>query len=405
MRTGVSVMVWAAVAGPLACAPKLRAGEVAEVRASLDEGRAGGGGIDLAVGRVLGLGAPIAGAQTPGLSLELLVTEHGFSGLALDVDATAARALDAFVNGAEVDVDAALTGLGEPGLASREMRTLLLWMRAYNLQQPFYPQGQPHPMAPGYVPSANEGAVVRRVRVFGLDPRDGDAAAAVVLAYFDRVDPAYVATARSLLAGGVQLGVEAVLQRLDDRREAYAKGDAAAWVDARQQAEVTAQARRMAETWEFEAREFARARNAEWALAQLDGGKLLVMADNRQVAAEVPGAAPSMGNFIKQWLGADYRAFGAIYTGGQVRGEGCSVTLIEVEEGSFEAALAGLNGGWIDLRGRTGLWVRPQRIGGETLRPALAFDGLWVVPQVEPATPLDPRCGAHEAASRDATKP
>lgn len=369
------------------CAPRLDAAELASL-AHTSEARAGG---DLAAGfvkfvgaaRIVGLGTAVAGAaDVPGLAehglFAALVGRRGFSGLALDVDATAARALDEYVGGGAVDVAAALAALGDPALATAEFAALLAWMRGHN------------------APSAAAGGSSerRRLRVFGLDPRDADAAMAVVLAYLERVDPAYVPEARSLLRGD-QLAIDRVLQRLDERRDVYVQTGVAAWVDARQQAEVTAQARRMAETWEFEAREFARARNAEWALAQLDGGNLVIVAHNRHVAAVVPGAAPSMGNYLRQWFAAEYRAIGASYAGGQARGEGCAVTAVVPEAGSLEAALASSGESYtlVDLRGRGGALARPQRLHGEVMRPAAAFDGVWTIARARPATPLGGGCG------------
>lgn len=367
------------------CAPQLNAAEVGSlVRASA--GRAGTdetGALLQIVGaaRIVGLGFPVAGASAvPGLMERsmyvTLFASAGFSGLALDVDATAARGLDAYIEGQEVDIDATLDALGEPGLATTELRGMLAWMREYNLADVKRP---------------------RRLRVFGLDPRDAEAATAVVLAYLEKVDPAYVPEARSLLRGD-QLAIDTVIKKLDERREVYGASGAAAFIDARQQAEVVAQARRMAETWEFEAREFARARNAEWALAQLDGGRLIVVAHNRHVAAEVPGAAPSMGNFLRQWLGAEYRPIAASYAGGRVRGEGCTEVVVITEPGSLDAALAAGGEGYalVDLRGQQGALARPQRLRDETLRPAVAFDAIWTIAQVAPATPLGDRCTRSE---------
>lgn len=367
------------------CAPQLNAAEVGSlVRASA--GRAGTdetGALLQIVGaaRIVGLGFPVAGASAvPGLMERsmyvTLFASAGFSGLALDVDATAARGLDAYIEGQEVDIDATLDALGEPGLATTELRGMLAWMREYNLA---------------------DGKRPRRLRVFGLDPRDAEAATAVVLAYLGRVDPAYVPEARSLLRGD-QLAIDTVVKKIDERREVYGASGAAAYIDARQQAEVVAQARRMAETWEFEAREFARARNAEWALAQLDGGRLIVVAHNRHVAAEVPGAAPSMGNFLRQWLGAEYRPIAASYAGGRVRGEGCTEVVVITEPGSLDAALAAGGEGYalVDLRGQQGALARPQRLRDETLRPAVAFDAIWTIGQVTPATPLGDRCTRRE---------
>lgn len=143
-------------------------------------------------------------------------------------------------------------------------------------------------------------------------------------------------------------------------------------------------------------REFARARNVAWAQAQLDGGGLMVVAADRQVAAVAPGPAPSMGNFLRHWLGADYRAIGASFAGGQVRGHGCVVVPVTVESGSLDAALVGPADVWIDLRGRTGVWARPLRLGGETLRPTAAFDAIAAYVHVEPAQCTEDDASRHK---------
>ena len=345
--------------------------------------------------RIVGLGQPGPGArELPRVYhrfVRYLVEETGFTGLALDADATATLTLDAYVGGAELELEAALLALGDRGLATAELRDLLLWMRA-------------HSRGPGV-----------RLRVFGLDPRDPAAAATVVLGYLERVDAAYVPEARSLLASGQQLGVDAVLARLDQRRDAYlAAADPAAWATARQQAEVVAQARRMAETWEFEAGEFARARNVEWSLAQLGPrGKLIVWADNQRIAAQVAGAAPSMGDFLRQWFAADYRPIAASFAGGALlvatsEQRLCGAPLPPPRAGSLDAALAGLGAPLvlIDLRGRSEPELRaPQELRSFTgaqaeptrVRPAIAFDAVLAVHSVRPATPLGtgPEAAAH----------
>lgn len=353
------------------CAPQLDVAEVTElVRASQEAPDLAAVWQFVGAARIVGMGEPTPGALDVEL-LTMLMQGREVGGLALDVDATAARALDAYVLGGEVDVDAALHALGEPGLATVEFRGVLERVRGRN--------------------GGSEG---RKLRVFGLDPRDGDAAAGVVLAFLERVDPAYVPTARSMFKSGEQLAVDQVLARLDEKREAYAAPDVAAYVDARQQAEVAAQARRMVETWEFEAREFARARNAEWALGQTEGGRLIVVASNRQIAAEVPGAAPSMGNFLRQWLAREYRPIAVSAAGGQVRGADCAVEAVGVEAGSVEAGLAAAGGAvvLVDLRGQQGALARPQRLHGETLRPSVAFDAIWAGGRARPATALGGGC-------------
>ena len=342
--------------------------------------------------RIVGLGQPGPGARELTRLyhrvLRLLVEETGFTGLALDADATAALALDAFVRGEAVDLDAALLALGDRNLATVELGDLLRGLREHNRAR---------------------GAAVR---VFGLVADDPEAAAAIVLAYLRTVDAAYVPEARSLLAGGQQLGVDAVRARLDERQGDYvAKSSAAAWVTARQQTELVAQARRVAETWEFEAVEFARARNAEWALTQLGpAGKLVIWADNRSVAKQVPGAAPAMGDFLRQWFPTDYRAIAASFAGGSVlaaRDEQtlCGVVLPAPRPGSLDAALASdAPIVLLDLRRRTEAELRRPQVlrslaGGRAqdsvLRPAIALDAILGLRRVQPTTPL--AAGPHAA--------
>ncbi len=343
--------------------------------------------------RVLALGQPGPGShELPRLLHRLfqhLSEQSGFTGLALVTDSTAALRLDAYVQGGTQDLDAALLGLGDRGLATTELRALLTWARERN--------------ASGLQPP---------LRVFGLDPRDPDAAAAIVLAYLERTDPSYVLKARSLLAGDRPLGVEAVLTHLDEGRAALvAASDADSWALVRQQAELVAQARRMSESWEFEAGEFARARNVEWALTQLGPrGKLLVWADNLGVAAQVLGSAPAMGDFLRQWLGADYRAIAVTFTGGSLLVARdpqnlCAAPLTPPRPGSLDAALAGKGLTLVDLRGATDPALqRPQRLRGfsgaraedQRIRPAIAFDAILNFPWVGPATPIG--AGMHAAA-------
>ncbi len=342
--------------------------------------------------RVLALGEPGPGShelpQLVHMLFRHLSEQSGFSGLALTADGTAALRLDAYVLGAADDVDAALLGLGDRDLATAELRALLVWARERN--------------ASGSQPP---------LRVFGLDPGDPVAAAAVVLAYLERSDPSYVPTARSLLTDERRLGAETVITRLDATRDALiAASDAQRWALARQQAELVAQARGMAESWEFEAREFARARNVEWSLAQLGPrGKLLVWADNLGVAAQVPGAAPSMGDFLRQWLGADYRTIAVSFAGGSLligrdADNLCAVPLAPPRPGSLDAALVGPGLMLVDLRGDPDPALqRPQRLRGfvgaraqdHRLRPARAFDAILGLPRVGPAVPI--AAGAHAA--------
>jgi erythromycin esterase len=336
--------------------------------------------------RVVGLGQPGPGVREltrlHHRFLRLLVEQAGFTGLALDVDATTAVALDHHVRGGDTDLGATLLALGDRSFATVELRAVLQWMRSHN---------QAHHAD---------------LRVFGLAPGDPDAAAALVLTWLAEVDPAYVPEARLKLASADLRAIDGVLARLDERRPALiAASSRDAWASARQQAELVAQARRMAESWEYEAGEFVRARNVEWSLAQLGpGGKLVVFSDNRRVAAEVPGNSPAMGDFLRQWLTDDYLAVASSVTTGDrlVARDAdslCGAKLPPARPGSLDAALAGpLRFRLIDLRPlRAPALARPQRLrtfaGADTsdirLRPALAFDAILGVQHTHAATPLD----------------
>lgn len=334
--------------------------------------------------RVVGLGQPGPGAREltrlHHRFLRFLVEHAGFTGLALDIDATLAVTLDRHVRGGNDDLDAALLALGDRTISTTELRDTLAWMRSHNQ------------------------ATRADLRVFGLAAGDPDAAAALVIAWLSRADPAYVPEARSKLGSADVRAVEGVLARLDQRRaELIANTSRDAWASARQQAELVAQARRMAESWEYEAGEFGRARNVEWSLAQLGPqGKLVVWADNRRVAAEVPGNTPVMGDFLRQWLAADYRAIATSVAAGArlvARDDHtwCGAALPPPHPRSLDAALAGPPLVLVDMHARSSpALAAPQRLRGFLadavydlrLRPAIAFDAIVGMQHVHPATPL-----------------
>ena len=391
-----------------ACAPRLAPGLLA---AHEPAGQPQGDDPDAPLADLAGLRAIVGPARVVGLGqpgpgvheltrlhhrfLRALVEQAGFTGLALDVDATTAVALDRHVRGDAVDLDATLLKLGDRSFATVELRAVLQWMRAHN-------QAEPAPPA--------------ALRVFGLVPGDPEAALALVLAWLERADPAYVPEARSQLGSGDLLVIEAVLARLDERRAALiAASDRDAWASARQQAELIAQHWRLAVSWDHEAGEFMRARSVEWSLAQLGpAGKLMVWADNRRVAAEVPGNSPSMGDFLRQWLAADYVAIAtSVADGGHlvVRDAEtvCGARLPPPRPGSLDAALAGpLPVTLVDLRTRHDpALAAAQRlrsfadgsVGDLRVRPALAFDALVGLRHAHPAVPL--AAGAHAGQSAE----
>ena len=128
-----------------------------------------------------------------------------------------------------------------------------------------------------------------------------------------------------------------------------------------------------------------------------------------QARACIYKPAPSMGDFLRQWLGADYRAVAVTFASGSVLvardGEDlCAAPLPPPRRGSLDAALAAPGLALADLRGDVHPALRrPQRMRGfsgvrardRRLRPAIAFDAILNLPRVEAAIPLG--AGAHAA--------
>ncbi|WAS90230.1 erythromycin esterase family protein [Nannocystis punicea] len=286
--------------------------------------------------RVIGLGRPLAGGhEFVVLARELflaLVRDHGVTGLALDVSIQAGFALDAWVTAAgapDLDaLDAILLDLEEPALRTAELRDFIAAVRAHNAAGP-----------------------KTMLRVHGTDPGELDAVARGFLAYLQAVDPEHAAKATTILRGGDGPGLMALLKRLDEQRPAYVeRSSASAYARARMQAEAAVQLLDQAESWAFDAPEFHRARNLDLAL-QLGGpgNKLFFWGENRRAAADVPGAAPSVGEYLRQWHGRGYVAIGGLFVRGRAvleRTDGrlCPLDLPPAPSGSFDAVFAGLAG-------------------------------------------------------------
>jgi erythromycin esterase-like protein len=366
----------------------------------------------LAGARVISLGRPLAGGREfIALARALffaLVADHGVTGLALDVDISSGFALDAWASAAgEPDLDALdaiVFELAEPALRTAELRDFIAAIRAHN--------------------ASHDRKVT--LHIHGTDPGELDAAARAAVAYLQQVDPEYAGRAAAILRGGDGPTIAGLLQRLDDRRAAYvAASSSAAYARARMQAEAAVQLLDHAESWAFDAPEFHRARNLDLAL-QLAGpaSKLLFWAENRRAAADVPGAAPSAGEYLRQWHGRAHLAVGGVFVRGRALleregGRLCPTDLPPAPSGSFDAVFADLPAPALlavaDLLRAPGL-ARVVR-GKPAIRAiegaydpadaaryddlykslATAFDALLVVPTVTAAAPM-PDLGKPDAA-------
>jgi erythromycin esterase-like protein len=110
-----------------------------------------------------------------------LVTERGFTGVAIEGDWDDAARVNAYVRGGAGTADDALAAFDDfPAWMWRnaEMRDFVRWLRDHNAARP----------------------PAERVGVYGIDVQDLTGPTATVLAYLDAVDPAAAARARALYA-------------------------------------------------------------------------------------------------------------------------------------------------------------------------------------------------------------
>lgn len=336
-RISLLLALLAACAGPRALKPAARA----ELGALATRGALAGDPLPpealapiaarLDAARIIGLGRPLAGAREfPTLAralLRALVARHALTGLILDIDVQTGLRLNDWANGRGGDLDALLLELDEPALRNADVGALLAAVREHN-------------ESPDRKVS---------LTIHGTDPGEAEPAVAAAVAYLRAVDPAYADEGSTLLRSGDAQAVAGVIARLDARRDEYAgKSSPAAFARARLQAEVAAQVFEHAETWAFDGPEFHRARNVDLAL-QFHGpaGKLLLWAENRRVAGDVPGQSPSVGEYLRRWHGARYVAIGGLFVRGvslveEAGPKLCPVALPPAPSGSFDAVFADL---------------------------------------------------------------
>ncbi|MET4927310.1 erythromycin esterase family protein, partial [Streptomyces sp. PSRA5] len=121
--------------------------------------------------RIVGLGESTHGTreffQLKHRLLEYLVTELGFTTLAMEASASAGPAVDAYVRGGVGDPAQVLTGLGFWTWRTEEVLDMIEWMRAYN-------DGRP----------ADE-----QIRFAGIDPQRSGDSLAVLEAFLTSVAP------------------------------------------------------------------------------------------------------------------------------------------------------------------------------------------------------------------------
>ncbi|HEY8375662.1 MAG TPA: erythromycin esterase family protein, partial [Nannocystis sp.] len=238
-----------------------------------------------------------------------------------------------------------------------------------------------------------------------------------IVAYLQQVDPDFAPRAAAILRSGDHAALTGLLRRLDDARGDYvARSSPAAYARARLHAEAAVQLLDHAESWAFGAAEFHHARNLDLALQLAgDAHKVLLWTENRRAAADVPGAAPSAGEYLRTWHGAAHLALGGVFVRGRALTERagdrlCPTELPPAPSGSFDAAFADLPGPALLLV--PDLLVRPALARALRRKPAIraiegpydpdspgryddlyksldtAFDALLVIPVVTAAAPV-----------------
>jgi erythromycin esterase len=268
--------------------------------------------------RVVGLGEATHGnhefQRLKHRLIEYLVSEKGFSIVAIEANQPECRAINEYVLHGKGDARTALEGIYFWSLNTEEMLALIEWMRAWNAEHE------------------------HKVQFAGFDMQRTEVARENVAAFVERVEPARARTILKMLAS-----TEPSLAALADLAKRFdasqvpwtAATDPVAYATARHDLAILQQqaARRTESTvyGRFEARDRAMADNIEWLLAQQPReARMIVWAHNVHVALDLE-IRRNMGHHVRKRLGGDYVAFGFLFGYGNVRALGD-----DVKRGSLE---------------------------------------------------------------------
>lgn len=273
--------------------------------------------------RLVGLGEATHGTreffQLKHRIVQLLVTELGFTGFAIEAGWAEALAINDYVLGGPGDAAALLAGLGVWPWQTEEVVELIEWIRRYNADP----------------------AHAKKVTFHGFDMQRTDEAARRVAAYLAGVDPA--AASAALPGDGAALRA-----RLVAHQDTYvARAGLAAWTLAEHCATILVQAERWRSTGKRgPVRDRAMAENIRWIAEQAGpGAKLVLWAHNGHVSFRQNWMYPA-GMHLRAWYGADYLAIGFLFDEGRFQAmAGEPPRLVEVQvppapDRFFEAALA-----------------------------------------------------------------
>ncbi|MET8450820.1 erythromycin esterase family protein [Streptomyces sp. NPDC005209] len=276
--------------------------------------------------RVLGMGEATHGTaeffRLKGRLLRFLVRESGFTGLAMEASAAAARAVDDYVVDGTGDAVGALAGLGFWTWRTREMLDVVEWMREHNRTVPRE----------------------RAVRFVGIDPQRPGPALTALEAALRRIAPeragligggplGALADAKpgSLAGRGGQVLAEAreLVRFLEEGRGEFTAGGGADAVE-----DALGHARRVVAAADLACRPLRGAGEEPGALAVRDRqmaqevvaleerlpGKVAVWAHNGHVLSGCySGGVPAMGQHLRSHYGERYYALGLLFGEGAFR--------------------------------------------------------------------------------------
>ena len=281
--------------------------------------------------------------------LAYLVERAGFRVFAIEANQLAVEPINEYVQGGSGDVQNLMRAMFRVW-NTEEMRDLIEWMRAYNVENPG-----------------------RMVEFIGFDMQDPRAPIDSVSAFLGRVEPTLLPWADSLYASYREAWREAsypqgatevrqswyanarqVYERVHGYRDRWlATADALAdsvaieWVV--QNANVAQQAALGALTMDFATRDSAMAENIRWALDRRpDETRIVVWAHDGHISRAAHEWANywgggSMGGELSKLFGDEYRAFGLLtYAGSYSGAMGSDIIdtqLFPAPEGSLEEAL------------------------------------------------------------------
>lgn len=303
--------------------------------------------------RVVALGEATHGTkeffQLKHRMLQFLVEEMGFTVFAIEANLPEAYALDEYIRTGQGDPAKALAGLGFWTWNTEEVLDMIRWMRIYN-ENP---------------------AHLKKLRFYGFDMQEKTVSFTEAKAWLDKIaaeeairldswnkrltelsntqgaNPSKEAL-NAFLA--IAQEIEALIQRLDDRRGDFGEG----FERQRQNLRLLAQFA----TWQAEprtehkVRDASMAANVNWILAQNKGAKLALWAHNGHISF-CPGARSGgnpMGWHLRQALGEKYRSMGFTFREGgfqalnmdpKDRGNLVAFDVKPQERGTLDGALAG----------------------------------------------------------------